>query len=347
MLLNRSGNAMSQDPLALAGFTSAARHEAEYDAVYAAVTATERGRWFLSEFANRHRAANTDLVVAALERIETAIGGITARSETPSHPEITVANGRHNADAADAVPVAKIIDAAERIADTSFRLREGSVDASLCDDIEGAAREIYEVCGIGPSNFSTPNFALPAAEEVPTDETRPVIVAPGEEIPSATITTSDALDAVRPAMDDGAGFQLPDAPAADDTPRWHIEGPDFLFQPAAKEPDQESFEPAPRPERQHALLPQTLFQPGPKDDPADLFDAAGSSVAVSAAAAPQANDEAFAHVPVQNEPPVQSPQAALRVVTSAVVHPLPRPVSNDPRGTIRDLSEEELIALFG
>jgi hypothetical protein len=342
MLLNRSGNAMSQDPLALAGFTSAARHEAEYDAVYAAVTATERGRWFLSEFANRHRAANTDLVVAALERIETAIGGITARSETPSHPEITVANGRHNADAADAVPVAKIIDAAERIADTSFRLREGEVDASLCDDIEGAAREIYEVCGIGPSNF-----AAPAPEEVPTDEARPAIVAPGGQIPPATIMTSDALDAVRPAVDDGAGFQSPDASAADDTPRWHIEGPDFLFQPAAKEPGQESIEPARRPERQHALLPQTLFQPGPKDDPADLFDAAGSTVAVSAAAATQVSTETFAQAPVQTEPPVQSPQAALRVVASAVVHPLPRPVSNDPRGTIRDLSEEELIALFG
>ena len=50
------------------------------DAVYAAVTATERGRWFLSEFANRHRAANTDLVVAALDRIEPAIGGITAEN---------------------------------------------------------------------------------------------------------------------------------------------------------------------------------------------------------------------------------------------------------------------------
>ena len=76
---------MSQDPLALAAFTSAARHEAEYDAVYAAVTATERGRWFLSEYANRNRAANTDQVVAALARIEAAIGGITPRSETPSH----------------------------------------------------------------------------------------------------------------------------------------------------------------------------------------------------------------------------------------------------------------------
>src|ERR1700722_17363360 len=100
---------MSQDPLALAAFTSAARHEAEYDAVYAAVTATERGRWFFSEYANRNRAANPDLVVAALARIEAAIGSITPRSDTPSHPEIAVANGGPGADVADAVPIAKII----------------------------------------------------------------------------------------------------------------------------------------------------------------------------------------------------------------------------------------------
>jgi hypothetical protein len=331
---------MSQDPLALGGFTSAARHEAEYDAVYAAVTATERGRWFLSEYADRNRAANTDLVVAALERIEAAIGGITARSETPSHPEITVANGSHNADAADAVPIAKIIDATERIADISFRLRERSVDASLCDDIEGAAREIYEVCGLG-----TPNVATPAAEQVPSDEPHAGIVAPGGQIPPATIITSESLDAAALARDDGAGAQSSVPSSTDDTPRWHIEGPDFLFQPAAEEPDQESVEPASRPEHRHALLPQTLFQPGPKDDPADLFDATGSTVAVSTTAAPQAGAEAY--VPVQNEPPAESPQAALRVVTSTVLRPLSRPISNDPRGTIRDLSEEELIALFG
>jgi len=334
---------MSQDPLALAGFTSAARHEAEYDAVYAAVTATERGRWFLSEYANRNRAANTDLVVAALARIEAAIGSITPRSDTPSHPEIAVANGGPSADVADAVPIAKIIDAAERIADMSFRLRESTVDTSLCDDIEGAAREIYEACGPGTANFATPLTEVPA----PSDDARAGIVASREQIPPAPVVTSDALDAAAPAMDDGAGFQSPLASSADDTPRWHIEGPDFLFQPAANEPEQESIAPAIRPERQHGLLPQTLFQPGPKDDPADLFDGAGSTLAASAVAAPQADAEALAQISVENEPPAESPPAALRVVTSTVVRPLSRPVSNDPRGTIRDLSEEELIALFG
>jgi hypothetical protein len=346
---------MNQEPLALAAFTSAARHEAaEYDAVYTAVTATERGRWFLSEYANRNRAADTDLVVASLERIEAAIGGIAARSEIPSH---TVANGRHNADAKDALPIAKIIGAAERIADLSFRLREISGDALLCDDIEGAAREIYELCGLGlpdvgepdfgPSDFGAPDLAASAAEQVPGDEARPAIAAPERQIPLATIMASEASDAVGPAMEEGADLPSPVASSAGDTPRWHIEGPDFLFQPAAKEPDQESIEPAPRLEQQDDLLPQTLFQDELKDDPAGLFDDAGPSVAASTTDAPQASAEAVAEIPVQNESAAESPQAGLRVLTSTLVRPLTRPVSNDPRGTIRDLSEEELIALFG
>jgi hypothetical protein len=343
---------MSQDSLALAGFTSAARHEAEYDAVYAAVTATERGRWFLSEFANRHRAANNDLVIAALERIEAAIGGIAARSDTPSPLEITVAtghdaNGHHNADAADAVPIVKIIDAAERIADTSFRLRESAVDTSLCDDIEGAAREIYEVCGLGLPDLGTADFAAPAAEQAPSDEAHTAIIAPDEQVPPAMVVTNESLDVAELAADDGEGAPTPVSSSEDDMPRWHIEGPDFLFQPAVKEPDQVSIKPAAGLEQQGDLLPQTLFQDELEDDPAGLFDAAGSSATASTTETPQAGAEVFAEIPVQNEPAAEPPQASLRVVTSTVVRPLTRSVSNDPRGAIRDLSEEELIALFG
>lgn len=327
---------MSQDPLALAAFTSAARHEAEYDAVYAAVTATERGRWFLSEYANRNRAANTDQVVAALARIEAAIGAITPGSDTPPRPELAVA---------DAVPITKIIDAAERIADLSFRLRESAVDTSLCDDIEGAAREIYQACGPSTANFATFVGEAPTAGDAAAAD----IAASHGQIPPALVMTNQMSDAVDLVSDDGAHAPAPvraSVPSAsDDTPRWRIEGPDFLFQPAAKQPDRESIEPASRPEQRHALLPQTLFQPGPKDDPADLFDGGGSTLAVSAA--PQPGAEASVQVPVRSELPVEPPQAALRVVTGTVVRPLSRPVSNDPRGTIRDLSEEELIALFG
>jgi hypothetical protein len=161
------------------------------------------------------------------------------------------------------------------------------------------------------------------------------------------IVTSESLDVTEQAGDDGEGGPTPAPSSADDTPRWRIEGPDFLFQPAAKEPDQESIKPAAGLEQQGDLLPQTLFQDELEDDPAGLFDAAGSSVAASTTEAPQAGVEVFAEIPVQNEPAAEPPQASLRVVTSTVVRPLTRPVSNDPRGAIRDLSEEELIALFG
>jgi hypothetical protein len=345
---------MSQDPLALAAFTSEARHEAEYDAVYAAVTATERGRWFLSEYATRNRSADTDLVVAALARIEAAIGsGGALRSPAPSdHTEIAAANGRLGADVTETVPITKIIVAAERIADISFRLRESVVDAALCDDIEGAAREIYQACGLGTVDPTTSAAEVPA----PSGEIRADIVMPSEQNPSALVATSELLDVAAPAVDDGVDIESPVASLVDDTPRWHIEGPDFLFQPDAKEPDQESVAPTSRLEQKHLLLPETLFQPGPKDDPAELFDKANSVAALSAAAASEA-----ANTPDQTRAQNFAPDHAqavaqgesrggvrpLRVVTSTVLRPLSRPVSNDPRGTIRDLSEEELIALFG
>src|SRR4029077_1691251 len=44
---------------------------ADYDAIYAAVMETTRGRWFLTEYAKRNRNADTELLLAALERIET------------------------------------------------------------------------------------------------------------------------------------------------------------------------------------------------------------------------------------------------------------------------------------
>ena len=66
---------MSSQTLAQSDKAAAPPNEAEYNAVYAAVTATERGRWFLKEFADRNRSADTDLIMAAIARIEAAIAG--------------------------------------------------------------------------------------------------------------------------------------------------------------------------------------------------------------------------------------------------------------------------------
>ena len=69
---------MSNDTFAQSGQAAVPPSEAEYNAVYAAVTATERGRWFLAEFADRNRKADTDLILAAIARIDEAVRTGTA-----------------------------------------------------------------------------------------------------------------------------------------------------------------------------------------------------------------------------------------------------------------------------
>jgi hypothetical protein len=56
---------------------------ADYDAIFATIAATERGRWFLDEYALRHRGADTDLVLAAIRRVETAVSTTSPRPEAP------------------------------------------------------------------------------------------------------------------------------------------------------------------------------------------------------------------------------------------------------------------------
>ncbi len=56
--------------------TEPAAYEAtDYEAIEAAVMETERGRWFLAEFARRNRTADTAKVLAAVRRLEVAVGG--------------------------------------------------------------------------------------------------------------------------------------------------------------------------------------------------------------------------------------------------------------------------------
>lgn len=304
---------MSQDP-SLAAFTALARHEAEYDAVHAAVTATERGRWFLSEYANRMRKADTDLVMAALARIEASIGGGPL-------PQTLL----WSADFAEAVPHDRIVVAAERLADLCFRLRESAVDAALCDGIEAAAQEIYQACG-------TANPATAAAAVPP---------APVAAFAMAPIAAEERSDAALPAIDDDRSSAV--RQEADESPRWHIEGPDFLFQPDAPEPDRDRVEPADRAERRHALLPESVFEPEAADGSVGLFERPDAGVTAAAAAAPETD----VRIAVRNESSPETPPPALRVITSPVARPLPRPAPNDTRGPMPDLSEEELIALFG
>src|SRR5215831_18365811 len=47
--------------------------EADYEAIEAAVVETNRGRWFLAEYARRNRHADTKMLLTAIDRLEAAI----------------------------------------------------------------------------------------------------------------------------------------------------------------------------------------------------------------------------------------------------------------------------------
>ena len=75
---------MPNDPLALPQILAELPDEAGYDAVHAAIMATERGRRFLTEYADRNRHADTAAIVSAIARIEA-----TLRGEGPPRADAT------------------------------------------------------------------------------------------------------------------------------------------------------------------------------------------------------------------------------------------------------------------
>jgi hypothetical protein len=136
---------MPNDPLAriLAGLPD----EADYDAVLAALMAAERGRRFLTEYADRNRHADTAAIVSAIARIEA-----TLRGDGPPHAdaagdlmEIAAAIDRIGAAlVAGTTPASGVSAAIERLLDIAFMLHERPVEATLCDGLDAAIREISD-----------------------------------------------------------------------------------------------------------------------------------------------------------------------------------------------------------
>jgi hypothetical protein len=62
----------------------------DYEAIEAAVLDTARGRWFLAEFARRNRSADTTLLLAAIERLETLLGTGQQLAIAPPKPHLPI-----------------------------------------------------------------------------------------------------------------------------------------------------------------------------------------------------------------------------------------------------------------
>src|SRR5215216_5257523 len=147
---------------------------ADYDAIESAVMETSRGRWFLAEYARRHRHADTEMLLGALERLENVVRGESVDSldrlrlglvdmakviaQTKAEiaalkPEVSKSGRIDEAtEELDSVVQATetatsdILAAAEQIQEIAWTLREQGLDAQHCDFLDERATDVYTAC---------------------------------------------------------------------------------------------------------------------------------------------------------------------------------------------------------
>jgi len=149
--------------------------EADYEAIELAVNETERGRWFLAEYAKRNRHSDTQTLLSALSRIERAVtasheaAGIDkvrvdilemSKAIARTHAEIAAikapedrggpiceASGELDSIVfATEAATSDILAAAEQVQEAAWTLREAGSDHAICDLLDSRATEIYTAC---------------------------------------------------------------------------------------------------------------------------------------------------------------------------------------------------------
>jgi hypothetical protein len=324
---------MSNQTLVQSGTAAGPPNEAEYNAVYAAVTATERGRWFLAEYANRNRCADTDLVIAAIARIEAAIHGEAAPQPAAELP-------RERPAAAKTIEPARA-NTGERDDDSANVITWGT---SPRDGISEAQKDKdYSEAVATIAASLTARLVDLAANVAKAPEREPV------DIPSVI------ADAVREPDDAKAPTPRERLPQ-DNAPRWHIEAPDFVFGGEARDEKTGSAEiPV---EAAPARISSAQFLPEINDDQADSYEAPPSVAAAEPAptspvpAAPDATTPdpttpaSDFPPPRESVPPAEISRPQLRLASDAM--PANQRALRYDSLTVTDaLSEDEVIALFG
>jgi chemotaxis protein CheZ len=166
---------MSEEPSAISKIPPVPAAQGDYDSICAALMHTERGRWFLQEYARRNRSADTQVLLAAIERIEAVVcaernkqaqqGFRTdllemAKAITRTRAEVAEVKSDAAARAqparpdSDASPVPRrpqprdVFAAAERIRDVTWAMRGHGFDPSTCDQLEELAASILSASSL-------------------------------------------------------------------------------------------------------------------------------------------------------------------------------------------------------
>lgn len=153
--------------------------ETDYEAIAAAVMETDRGRWFLQEYARRNRNADTQTVLTAIDKLEKRIsddamapkeatsvallshdlidlvGAISqvkkevaelgGQGDDPDHFNSATIELEAIVEQAEAA-TSEILEAAEKIQEVAFVLREEGASETQCDIIESKIVDVYTAC---------------------------------------------------------------------------------------------------------------------------------------------------------------------------------------------------------
>ena len=127
----------------------------DYDVIFSALMQTERGRWFLQEYARRNRSADTNLLLAAIARIESAVcaersqqlqpdlrADLVEMAQAITQTRAEVAEIKAEAAGASGPlpqappPPGDVFAAAERIRDVTWAMRGHGFDPATCGQLE-------------------------------------------------------------------------------------------------------------------------------------------------------------------------------------------------------------------
>jgi hypothetical protein len=147
----------------------------EYDRIEAAMTESERGRWFLDAYLRRNRTSDTGIVLDAIARLESVVtrdressqmgrvrGDLMDMAHAIARTKAEIA-AIHAPDqdqsrlggasaALDAIvrstenATSDILSAAEHVQEAAWTLRESGSDAAICDELDRRATAIYTAC---------------------------------------------------------------------------------------------------------------------------------------------------------------------------------------------------------
>lgn len=149
--------------------------EEDFETIEAAVMETARGRWFLAEFARRNRVADTDILLEAIRRLQSAVVDreppevLRAVRQSIMEMASDIAQARREIvdlklgnvgeggipDAADALDgvvagtekaTSDILQAAEQVQEIAWKLREAGSAGDLCEALDAHATDIYTAC---------------------------------------------------------------------------------------------------------------------------------------------------------------------------------------------------------